>query len=183
MKQFHALNDRGLGAYSREVALDPPRDAYSTADDGQGAAMLATGVAGLGAVMLLAGAGFVVTFRSQQRERALGCRNRRNPRHPCDSRSLARVWLGLAGGAGGVCVGVALGLGWVTTLLRLSPHDGSTPIWGYHVTWWHACRGRGTGHLLALSPRWFPRLRRHALTPLPFFAVASGRRAPVVGPP
>lgn len=131
-----ALNDKGLTAYSREVVNNPPTDAPQPyAGEAATGAQVAAGTVGLIAAMLLAGAGFVVTFRRQRYSFALLAATGAT-RTVLTFVGVARgVWLGLAGGAVGAVLGIVAGFGWVAFLLNWGDTDAQNSTWGYHVPW------------------------------------------------
>ena len=131
-----ALNDKGLIAYSRKVVDNPPADAPQFyAGESATGALVATAAVGLIAAMLLAGAGFVVTFRRQRHSFALLAATGAT-RMVLTFVGVARgVWLGLAGGIVGAAAGIAGGFGWVAFLLTWGDADAQRSTWGYHVPW------------------------------------------------
>ncbi|NYI42413.1 ABC transporter permease [Demequina lutea] len=155
--QVRALNAHGLIAYSRRVALDPPPDpALTPYKQPVAPTLVAAGAVGLVAALLLAGAGFVVTFRRQRHHLALLAATGAT-RGTLAAVGIARgCWLGLAGGVAGVVLGLAGGFAWVSVLLRWGGVDARTSTWGYHVTWWHAgivvAYGVTVGMLASLVP-------------------------------
>lgn len=172
--QIQELNAVGYGAYSHAVAADPPADPLALATDGAvPGALLATGAVGILAVMLLAGAGFVVTFRSQQRERALVAVTGAT-RGTLVALGAARgLWLGLAGGVAGVALGLGLGFGWVAVLLHWDGASSTGSTWGYHVTWWHLLLVIGYGALAGAIASLIPALSASTLDAI---AVLRGSR-------
>lgn len=159
-EDVQSFNGNGLTALSRTIVLDPPatpvwlewQDQNSPVDG----ALLATGGVGVLAVMLLAGAGFVVTFRAQQREHALVAVTGATRSTLVTLGAARGVWLGLAGGVAGVALGMGLGLGWVYVLLNWAGPDNAASTWGYHVIWWHVLMviayGAAAGMLASLVP-------------------------------
>jgi hypothetical protein len=156
-EQVQALNSHGLIAYSRQVALDPPPEQGLTPyKQPIEPILIAAGAVGLVAALLLAGAGFVVTFRRQRHHLALLAATGAT-RGTLAAMGIARgCWLGLAGGAAGALVGLGGGFAWVSVLLRWGGVDAQTSTWAYHVTWWHAgiivAYGAVVGMLAALVP-------------------------------
>lgn len=138
------LNTHGLVVFSRQV-IEAGRTG-GPVGSGWGAVANAVGntgistTAGIGAfeMLLLAGAGFVVSMRSNQRSLAL-----------LGATGAARgtlvgvgvgtgVWLGLLGGLMGVPFGVGLGWAWVWFQSTRGGEYGALSMWGYHVAWEHA---------------------------------------------
>ncbi len=154
--QVQSLNTHGLVAYSRAVADDPPPAPDFGIHNAPEPALLAAGAVGLLAALLLAGAGFVVTFRRQQRHLALVAATGAT-RRAVAAQGMARgLWIGLAGGAAGAVVGLLGGLAWTAVQLRWGGPDAIASTWGYHVTWWHAVAtvlyGALVGTLSSLVP-------------------------------
>ncbi len=143
-EQQAGLNTHGLIVVSRDVIESGRSD--GPVGSGLGALAQAAGntgistSAGVGSfeMLLLAGAGFVVSMRSNQRSLAL-----------LGATGAARgtlvgvgvgtgVWLGLLGGLAGVPFGVGLGWAWVWFQLHHAGPWGAASVWGYHVAWEHA---------------------------------------------
>lgn len=135
------LNEQGVVAYSREVALDPPagvREEVRAANDGWWASIwpmvIVLIVAGLFAayvVVMLAGAAFAVAARRQQHALAVAASV------GAAQRDLSRTILlqGTALGSIGGVVGVAAGIGVAALAMRLTDDGSATRYWGFHVPW------------------------------------------------
>lgn len=138
------LNGHGLMVFSREVTQAERTE--GPVGSGWGAFTNAAGnsgisaTAGVGAfeLLLLAGAGFVVSMRSNQRSLALLAATGA-PRGTLVSVGVATgVWLGLLGGVAGVPLGVGFGWAWVWFQTHHGGTSGAGSMWGYHVAWEHA---------------------------------------------
>ncbi|WP_291381432.1 FtsX-like permease family protein [Demequina sp.] len=133
------LNAHGLLVFSREVTEEgrpsgPVGSGMSVITNAFGNSGI-TGTVGIGAfeMLLLAGAGFMVTMRSNQRNLALlGATGA--PRGTLVSVGVATgAWLGLLGGVVGVPLGLAAAWGWIWLQTRSGGSGGDGGIWGYHV--------------------------------------------------
>lgn len=134
--EIQDLNAHGLIVYSRTVAENPPAHdpvmAYRGSQAVDPGVVAAAGV-GVFAVLLLAGAGFAVTFRRQRRTMAVLAATGAE-RGSLIGVGVARgAWLGLAGGVAGSVVGLVAASAWFVTMTRWGSPDDQNNTWGYHV--------------------------------------------------
>ncbi len=138
--EVQQLNEQGIVAYSREVALDPPRvrfDGSPVTDERLATMWQLTAALAIGGafaaymVIMLAGAAFAVSARRQQRALAIAASV------GADARDLRRVILlqGTVLGAVGGLVGVAAGVGLAAGVIAVTDDGSMTRFWGFHVPW------------------------------------------------
>ena len=137
--QIQEWNSRGVVAYSRAVALNPPEVLYGphTASDGIAPAMIATAGIGLFALALLAGSAFSVGFRRDRRRLALLAANGASRGSLTGVGVATGFLLGLVGGAVGAVVGLGAGWGLITYMRTFGGQSGENAVWGYHWSPWH----------------------------------------------
>ncbi|WP_062385725.1 ABC transporter permease [Demequina iriomotensis] len=169
------LNDTGLVVESRAEILASGLAVPAGEQDSAGAALIATGAVGVLAVMLLAGAGFAVTFRAQLRERALVAVTGATRGSLVAMGAARGFWLGLAGGAAGATLGVVLGVSWVAFLRHWDGATDPATVWGYHVIWWHTLAVVGYGALAGTAASLLPALSASRIDPV---AVLRGSQRP-----
>lgn len=138
---IRALNEQGVAAYSRQVALDPPAQSEAGSfglepTESAESAALGMGLAAGGlfsgyVLLMLAGAAFAVSTRRQQRSLAVASSIGASPR---DVR-LVVLLQGTMLGVVGALAGLALGVGVAALTMSVADDGSATRFWGFHLPW------------------------------------------------
>jgi len=176
--EIQELNTYGLIAYSRAVVENPPPVDPVIQQYGFEAAspaIFAVAGVGVGAVLLLAGAGFAVTFRRQRRTMAILAATGAE-RGSLVGVGVARgAWLGLVGGVVGAGLGLVAAWVWFTAVTRWGSSDDQNSTWGYHIMSGQVAAAIAYGLLLGALAALIPAI---AAARLDVVAVMRGSQRP-----